>query len=372
MSKILDDLIDFIRSYVASNPNCTKSQIASATAEHFALTRQRSVFVRAEFAIRFSSAGGTTFSNCVLSLSALRKYDHLPFVVCVVRAQGVEFLLANSTFLKKVSHSSQQLRVDNVKGTFLGHDIIRVYESLENRPENFAELFDIHAQFTWEDNLARLVETTTSIVATGVRFEPSADQRKNILCAPETAALLSRNAEYEQFGDDLTRIVNENREAILDAGLIDNINLRGNTIEQIITSAGNFHSLEDVSRTLTLGTEVKVDIKTKILALSSSPKGYNVDKVLRLLSLGDIAFSFFFVGLNVESQSVVTQMVSILDKTILSATRLQYHWAGRNSRGVTQLTGNLNRIFEPTFSESVDIDGAQAFLQYLIDIKPGN
>src|SRR5207248_1746741 len=125
------------------------------------------------------------------------------------RAQGVEFLLANSTFLKKVSHSSQQLRVDNVKGTFLGHDIIRVYESLENRPENFAELFDIHAQFTWEDNLARLVETTTSIVATGVRFEPSADQKKNILDAPETAALLSRNAEYAQFANDLTQIVNE-------------------------------------------------------------------------------------------------------------------------------------------------------------------
>src|SRR5207302_1600036 len=159
---------------------------------------------------------------------------------------------------------------------------IRVYESLENRPENFAELFDIHAQFTWEDNLARLVETTTSIVATGVRFEPSADQKKNILDAPETAALLSRNAEYTQFANDLTQIVNENSEAILDAGLIDNINLRGNTIEQIITSAGNFHSLEDVSRTLTLGTEVKVDIKTKILTLSSSPKGYNIDKVLRL------------------------------------------------------------------------------------------
>jgi hypothetical protein len=37
-----------------------------------------------------------------------------------VRPKDVEFLLANATFLKKISHSSHQLRIDNVKGSFSG------------------------------------------------------------------------------------------------------------------------------------------------------------------------------------------------------------------------------------------------------------
>jgi hypothetical protein len=286
-----------------------------------------------------------------------------------VRPQGVDLLLANTTFLKKISHSSQQLRVDNVRGTFLGHDITRTYEGIENKPENFAELFDIHAQFTWEENLARLVERTNAIVPTGQRFRPSRQQKTNILNAPEIASILSKNAEYIHLGNDLTQIVNVNLEAILDAGAIENINLRGNRIEQIITSAGNFHSLEDISQTLTIGPEVKIDIKTKILTLVSNPKAYNIDKVLKTLASGNTVFSFFFVGINTETRYVVTCLVSILDKTILNATRVQFHWAGRNSRGVTQLTGNLSRVFASDFSETIDVRQARQFLQSLIDLK---
>ena len=86
---------------------------------------------------------------------------------------------------------------------------------------------------------------------------------------------------------------------ILEAAQIDNINLRGNTIEQFITETENFHSLEDISRTLVLGPEFKIDIKTKILALASSQKGYNIDKLLRELASGNIVFSFFFIGIDI-------------------------------------------------------------------------
>ena len=372
MSKNLAELCKYIHSYATSHRSCTKDQLQKATAKRFSLNQQRSVFSCEAFAVRFSSVRGVTFANCVISLSALQKYDRAPFVVCVVRPDGVELLLANSTFLNKISHSSQQLRIDNVRGTFLGHDILRVYEGIENKPENFEKLFDIHAQFTWEENLARLVERTTLIAPTGIRFEPSAQQKANILRAPEIANLLTRDPEYIQLGDDLARIVNDNVGAILEAATIDlnNINLRGNSIEQIITSAGNFHSLEDVSHTLTAGTEVKVDIKTKILTLSSSPKGYNIDKVLKMLATGNSVFSFFFVGINIERSYVVTCLVSILDKSIVNATRVQFHWSGRNSRGVTQLSGNLSEVFDRTFSETVDVEQARKFLQELIDIEP--
>ncbi len=216
----------------------------------------------------------------------------------------------------------------------------------------------------------RLVEQTHAIVATGIRFEPSPIQTHHILDAPALARSLSHHLEYVQIHADLSQLVQVNRDAILTAGRIDNINLRGNAIEQIITQAGNFHSIEDASRTLTLGTEVKIDIKTKILSLSSSPKGYNIEKILKALSDGNTVVCFFFVGVDMEAEIIKTCLVSIFDRTILNATRIQFHWAGRNSRGVTQLSGDLKTLFGPEFAENVDISAAQAFLQKLIDLKP--
>ncbi|MCL4833091.1 MAG: hypothetical protein KJZ86_11655 [Caldilineaceae bacterium] len=370
MSRDISELSQFLYSYANSHPRCIKAEISDATVRNFSLIKMRSVYYCPEFAVRFSSAKGKSFSNGVLSLSALQNYDQSPFVVCIVRPEGIELLLANTTFLKKISHSSQQLRVDNVRGTFLGHDILREYDGIANRPENFAELFAIHTQFSWEENLIRLVKRTNAIVSTGSRFEPTEEQKANILQAPELANLLSNHPEYLQLGKDLNQAVDENLEAILDAAGIDNVNLRGNQIEQIITGADNLHLLEDVSRTLTIGNEVKVDIKTKILTLVSNPKGYTIDKVLETLASGGTVFSFFFVGINVDSGYVVTCLVFILDETILNATRVHFHWAGRNSRGVTQLTGDLKRVFEPDFLESVNVDQAKEFLQKLIELKP--
>lgn len=370
MNKILSQFCSFLQHYVNTNPQCTKDEISKAAAKKYSLSKKRSVYFCKEFAVRFLSVQGSTFSNGVLSLSALQKYDQIPFVVCVVRPDKVELLLANSTFLKKISHSSQQLRVDNIRGTFLGHDILREYEGIKNHPEFFDKLFDIHLRFTWDQNIARLVESTNSITPTGQRFEPTESECQKILASPKIAKLLSTHPEYIQLGTELNSLVVQNQEAILEAAKIANINLRGNKIEQIITKAGNFHSLEDFSRTLTLGYEVKVDIKTKILTLSSNPKGYNIDKVLKALAVGNTVFSFFFIGINLKEGNVVTRLVSILDKKILSATRIQFHWAGRNSRGVTQLTGGLNSIFATDFSETIDVERAKEFLRCLIELRP--
>ena len=279
-------------------------------------------------------------------------------------------MLANTTFLKKISHSSHRLRTDNIRGSFLGHDILRKYNDIKNSPENFDTLFEIHTQFTWQENLARLVEHTNAIVPTGERFAPSKEQRRNILKSPKIAKLLSNHPEYLQLYKDLDGLVRDKESEILKAAQIDNINLRGNTIEQIVTRAGNFHSLEDITQTLALGPEVKIDIKTKILTLASSPKAYNIDKVLKELATGNTVFSFFFIGIDIEANTIKTCLVSIFDQTILRATRVQFHWAGRNSRGVTQLTGDFSPIFDSGFSEAIDTFAVEKFLKKLIGLKP--
>jgi hypothetical protein len=368
-SHLISEVIRFIRDLKEKNPGYKKDRIASDTANKFNLKLTRKVFHCTDFSLRFSTAKGSSFSNTVLSLSALTAYDKTPFIVCIVRPKDVEFLLANSSFLKKISHSSHQLRVDNVKGSFLGHDILREFDDLRNCPGNFDKLFAIHGEFTWEENLLRLAEATTAIVPTGVRFSPSPAQAAGILGAGILADRISTTREYVGIQTALDRIVAQQREAILQTATIDNINERGNSIEQIITRTGNLHGIQDLAFSLPGDIRVLVDVKTKLLNLASSPKGYNIDKFLALLATGNTALSFFFVGIDIAGRSVRTRLVSVLDSTIRKATRIQFHWAGRNSRGVTQLTGDLSSIFAADFREAIKPEEAEIFLRMLMDIR---
>lgn len=364
----LTRVCQFVLRYRAEHPNSQKDEIATATAQQFGLKLARKIYVGRDFAIRFSHASGTSFSNVVLSLSALKQFDDRPFVVCVVRPSSVEFLLANTTFLKKISHSSHQLRIDNVRGSFLGHDIVRRHASLENQLENFAALFAAHRECTWEDNLKRLVGATDEIVGTVARMVIDPAQEQVILGAADLAAEISNDPEYLAIAERLANSVNERSADILAAAAIDNVNLRGNRIEQIISDAGSFHRLDDLIFSIRRRLRVLVDIKTKVLTLQSNPKGFNIDKYLRTLTEGETLISFFFVGIDPNARSVRTGFASTLDETVMNATHVQFHWAGRNSRGVTQLTRDMSAVFAPGFRERVDAAHARVFLQELMEL----
>ena len=141
MSK-LKQLLEMIEAHSGIND---KSKLAALISARFGLTKDRSVFYCEDFAIRFSSAAGLSFSNTVLSLSNLKKVDHLPFLVCLVTPSKNYVFLANTTMLLKISHSSQKLRVDNIKGSFNGSDILREFDGIQNVPDNIERLFNIHA-----------------------------------------------------------------------------------------------------------------------------------------------------------------------------------------------------------------------------------
>ena len=122
MSRPLDSLASFVREHNGIND---KRRLCALVVDKFGLTRDRSVFYCKDFAIRFSSAASANFSNTVLSLSNLRKVDDRPFVVCVTTPAENYLFLANSTLLRKISHSSQELRENNIRGSFNGSDIER-------------------------------------------------------------------------------------------------------------------------------------------------------------------------------------------------------------------------------------------------------
>ena len=345
-----------------------KIRIAEAVAKEYELICERSVYQNSDFAIRFSSSKNESFSNVVLSLSALAKYDRKPFVVCIVRPERCQMLLSNSTFLKKISHSSHQLRMDNVRGSFLGHDIMREYEGLVNEPANFGELFAFHVEFAWGENLARLVEATTNIAPTGVRYVPSPKEKQNILSSVDLAVAELASPRWAKQEVDLRSVTRRKQDEILKAAERLNVNLRGNDIEQIITGGTNVHGMGDMVCDTDGGPNILIDIKSKLLTRHSAPKGYNIDKLLAALSDGRTVVGFFLVGIDPQKKAVDGRLVSIFDASILPCTRIQFHWAGRNSRGVTQLVGSYGDVLLSTFKPRIDAAAAMKFLKQLLEI----
>ena len=277
-----------------NNGIADKNKLAELVQKAFGLTQDRKVFYCNDFAIRFSKSESKRMSNTVLSLSALQKYDHIPFIVCIVASTANYLLLANTTFLKKISHSSQELRMDNIKGSFNGSDIMAEFEAIDNAPQHFEELFAYHTGLTFQDNLERLVESTNGIVGRVQKFDMTQDAAEaNIMDSVSRAAEFVSSKEYADLKHDLdARVGIVQGEIAIAARSIDNVNLRGRVIEYLITDNGSTlkdqirHALNsktplppfktddklgDYSKTYsTYSTET--DIKTKMLSLDGNPK----------------------------------------------------------------------------------------------------
>lgn len=355
-----------------------KAHLAKLVAETLDLTKDRSVYYCADYAIRFSSSATPNFGNTVLSLSSLKKYDDQPFVVCLVTAAKNFCLIANTTFLKKISHSSQELRKNNIRGSFNGSDIVRKFESIENTAKNIRRLFNIHAEIGFEGNLPRLVEATNNISPSGKKFTVDSDALANIYKAPSRAVRFVVSRDAVTLKAELDIKVAKYKNEILLAALIENVNVRGRVIEYLIAGdderlrqrlilalesgenglppfkTGN--ALGDYQRRFD-AFDTETDVKTKIMILNSNPKAYNLDKMLEFLARDRSVFMFYFVGVD-PGKIVKTALVSMFQKDLLGATILLRHWAGRNSRGVSQFEGKaINGLIEQSSSE---IDEARA------------
>ncbi|MFF0275708.1 hypothetical protein ACIQ9R_19830 [Streptomyces sp. NPDC094447] len=359
------EALDFLTTFKRAHQSARKQELQAAFIGAFGPRRVRSVLVGDGYALRFAEAQAGSFSNTVLSLSALQQHDQAPFIVVVVRRDRLDFLLANSTMLKKVSHSSRDLRIGRVRGSFNGSDIVREYDELSNIPANFGALFALHAAFTWDDNVERLVEATHAIVPRDVRFHPGTDEQAAILAAPNRAAAALASEEFAAIGHELVTTVKHHRQAILRLAALDNVNLRGNEIEQLITGDGSAHRLDDLERRCA-DVLLSIDIKTKLLDRASAPKAYNVDKMLRFLARPDTVAAVLVIGIDVAGHDVRALLIPVLERSLLAATRIQHHWAGRGSRGVTQLSGPFHQVLASGYGPTVPLDQGREFLRELI------
>ncbi len=366
MNDVIEQLLTLLSKHDGIND---KARLTKLVTDHFQLARDRSVYYCKDFAIRFSSSASQNFGNTVLSLSNLQKFDDCPFVVCLVTPKRNYTLLANTTFLKKISHSSQELRENNIRGSFNGSDIMREFDGIPNTDENFNRLFNIHAGLGFEGNLTRLVEATNNISPSGKKFGPTEAQQERILLAPARAVKFIKSQYAQTLKAELDVKVEKFKNEILLAALIENVNVRGRIIEYLIAGGDDrlrqeiVYALQKRTKGIpqfktenSLGDYTKefkeyfteTDVKTKIMILDSNPKAYNLDKMLEFLASERSIFMFYFVGAE-PGKIVNTVLVSMFQERLLNANILLKHWAGRNSRGVSQFEGKAisQLVFRP-------------------------
>jgi hypothetical protein len=370
VSNTLERLVDSLNEYFRHHPDAGKEQLKQYASSALGLTPARSLLYNEEVAIRFAKSNSENqLSNTILSLSALRSFDNRPVVLCIARPGWLEFLLMNSTFIKKVSHSSKHLAPDNIKGSINGTDIMRSYNGTPNEPAFFDKLFQIHAAVGWEDNLNRIVKATGSITPVIQRFEPDEAQRLLLLESAKRATEFEASPERDRIEAELRARVLRAKNKIVDEvnrGL--SAKERGDKIEEIINDQETRHGLADCIVPLDAGAVLLVDIKTKVMGLNSAPKAYNIDKLLRNLADGHKLFALLFVGIDATSGEVAVRLMSFLDDFLIPRTVVQDHWAGRDSRGVAQFSGALSGLFAPGFERCVDPNRAREFIERLIGL----
>ena len=381
---------DFVRFIIEEAPKHNKEHVEDAANRKYHFVKDRKVYHNQYFAVRFSysKSSSDSFSNTVLSLSALEKYDKIPFFVVLVRqAADNLILLSNTTFLKKISHSSQELSMTNIKGSFNGSDIMREYGGTLNSPDNFDYLFAIHQGLDWEDNLMRLVDATSTIRGVSKKFNPSPTEERTIFDSVRRAKEFVLSPYYNVLNEDLNERCNKCRNEILIASHIENTNIRGRLIESLITSNDEerqflIDNLKDLEKALPsydtkngLGdyhvkyenADTYTDIKTKVIYLNSNPKAYNVDKFLKQMADSQSVFMFFFIGID-EKDIFNTVLCSVYHNKLINNTILQFHWAGRSSRGAAQFNGIAidEMLKKQIFVNEIDDVQAKGFLKKLL------
>lgn len=381
----LNRFIEFIKSHDGIG---NKAKLTALAIDNFNLTKDRSAYYCNSFAVRFSQSTSNGFSNTILSLSKLQKYDNIPFLVCLVTETENKIFLSNTTFLTKISHSSHTLTTYNIKGSFNGSDIMKEFEGVINNANNITKLYAIHSEIGFEGNLARLVEATNNISPTGKRFEIGEPQRKNIEASVNQAIKFCSLPEFLILKKELDNKVNQYENEILIASHIENVNIRGRIIEYFIAGddeklksklvsdiTEEYNKLPAFKTENTLGDYVRVfdnyhtetDVKTKIVLLNSNPKAYNIDKFLEFHNRSNTVFLFYFIGIDAK-EIFNTILVSVYQKDLIKSTILLRHWAGRNSRGVTQFEGTAIQKLLETPSTEIDAKLATDFIQKLYDL----
>ncbi len=360
---LLDKILELSKSFQIP---FQKQLIVDKIEQEFRLSKDRKLYFNNDLSIRFSFAY-SGYSNTFLSFQKILDYDSKPLIACIIRRSSLEFLLANSTFINCISHSSKVLSASHIRGSANLSNIIYVFSSLKNEQRNFDKLFQMHKEVSQKDNIERIVEATINIIGSVQKFVPTANQLQKIYSSIELIKEIEGKTDFINFKNELIDRVKNLKERILATASIDNVNLRGNRIENLVTSGANAHDLGDILKII-FGYDIIIDVKSKLLNSSSAPKAYNVDKLLKALSNGKTYFGYLFIGVDDKRNEVKVRLVNFLDQHLIDNTQIQHHWSGQSSRGTAQLSDNIKRVLDDNFQNRIDLEQAKDFLKKLVEL----
>ena len=321
----------------------TKSVVEELLLKEFKLEKvDRNLFAHKDFKIRVASTNSNSpkLGNTFKSFNSIIKYDDLPIILMIVSPNQIYYRLVNLTFIKKVSHSSKLLEVSKIRGNLNGPDIMSEFNGLENSKENFDKLFSMHLLENKKENIERIIRETHNIkasVSTGKKISVSLKDFEKYI---KTENKLLTSKEFSILEDtDRKKIFNLSKEIIEVFETVDNVNLQGNTIEQLITGSGNTHGIEDTIYESVYG-KIKIDYKTKNLNKKSSPKAVDINKLLETIAEGN-RFLFQLVEYNPENKEISTCLFSPFEEYVINNSLVQHHWSGRGSLGHIQFNNKV-------------------------------
>lgn len=363
---IVDEIIKISETF---NKPFNKKTLVDSIAKKLNLSRKNTnIYYNSDISIRFSSVANGGYSNTFKRFKYILENDDKPFLACIIRKNKIEFLLANSTFIDKVSHSSKILHRWKIRGSVNLSNIIRNFNGYINELVNFEELFKLHREVPQEDNIERIIENTKLIKSNRERFDIQSDQHKIILGNIQFIKGIESDSQFITLKNQLIDKVIRHKNEILRISKINNVNIRGNSIEQLITTGKNSHELGDVFEIINNDQRIIIDIKSKLMNYSSAPKAYNIDKLLEALSKEKTYFGYLFIGIDLSNNDVKARLTSFIDRLLIDNTKIQHHWSGQNRRGTTQLTDNIKDVFADDFQNEIDINQSKSFLEMLISI----
>ncbi|MDR2456903.1 MAG: hypothetical protein LBD41_00230 [Clostridiales Family XIII bacterium] len=78
-------------------------------------------------------------------------------------------------------------------------------------------------------------------------------------------------------------------------------------------------------------------------------------------------FLFYFIGI-MPKQIIGQVLISMFQDDLRNSTHLLAHWAGRNSRGVAQFSGQVLDNLIKTPNNNIDIKQSQEYLNHLMEL----
>ena len=167
------ELVDFLLKWRDANPTGSKKVLSAAVLAQCDLKLDKALLVGKHCVLRISQMQEVgNDSSAVAALRKIDEYDDRPIVVCLFTTRGMRLLLANTTFLEKVSDRSYRLTTDHLTGSIVDSDILAAHGGIANLPANFKKLWAVHQEADKAENLARIVTATKDLHARSALANP--------------------------------------------------------------------------------------------------------------------------------------------------------------------------------------------------------